>query len=85
MDYMHVKFPETIALLLQLVIGATIDAIITPKNSLNEAFTTQNPCWNLSDHISKSNNATALRFLLDVAHARAFRTCHSQTIDSREF
>ena len=31
MDYMHVKFSETIALLLQVVIGKTIDAIITAK------------------------------------------------------
>ena len=85
MDHMHLKFPETIALLLQLVIGATIDAIITQKNRSNEAFTTQSPCWSLSDHISKSNNATALRFLLEVIHARVFRTCRSPTIDSREF
>ena len=41
MDNMHVQFPETACLLLQLVVELMVDAIITQKKWLNEAFTTQ--------------------------------------------
>ena len=40
-DNMHVKLLQTSALLLQLVVETTIDAIITQKKWLNEALTTQ--------------------------------------------
>jgi hypothetical protein len=66
---MHVDFPETIALLLQLVIETMISAIITWKKCLNEAFTTQKSYRNHVDPIEKSTDEPVLKFLLNIAHA----------------
>ena len=68
-DNMHVKLLQTSALLLQLVVETTIDAIITQKKWLNEALTTQKLHRNHIDAIEQSTNEPVLELLLNVAHA----------------
>ena len=68
-DNMHVKFLQTSALLLQLVVETTIDAIITQKKCLNEALTTQKLHRNHIHPIKQSTDEPVLELLLNVAHA----------------
>ena len=66
---MHVKVLQTSALLLQLVVETMIDAIVTQKKWLNEAFTTQKLHRNHIDPIEQSTDEPVLGLLLNVAHA----------------
>ncbi len=65
---MHVKLLQTSALLLQLVVETRINAIITQKKWLNEAFTTQKLHRNHIDPIQQSKDEPVLELLLNVAH-----------------
>ena len=66
---MHVKVLQTSALLLQLVVETTIDAIITQKKWYNEALTTQKLHRNHIHPIKQSTDEPVLELLLNVAHA----------------
>ena len=68
-DNMHVKFLQTSALLLQLVVETMIYAIITQKKWLNEALTTQKLHRNHIQSIKQSTDESVLELLLNVAHA----------------
>ena len=70
-DNMHVKFLQISALLLQLVVEAMIDAIITQKKWLNEALTrtTQKLHRNHIDTIEQATDEPILELLLNLAHA----------------
>ena len=65
---MHVWFLETNALLLQHVVKTRINAKITRKKWLNEAFTTQKPWKNHIDPIDQSADEPVLKLLLPLAH-----------------
>ena len=66
---MHVEFLESNALLLQHVVKTMIDAIITQKKWLNNAFTTQKPHRNHVEPIEQSTDQPVLKLLHNVAHA----------------
>ncbi len=68
-DNMHVKFLQTSALLLQLVVETMINAKITQKKWLNEALTIQKLHRNHIDPIEQSKDEPVLELLLNVAHA----------------
>ena len=68
-DNMHSKFLQTSALLLKLVVETMIDAIITQKKWLNEAFTTQKLHRNHIHPIEPSTDGPILELMLNVAHA----------------